>query len=122
MTTDAIDRARSYGVQMDESLDSAQIAEMHAIEREETVWWDDRRLARITRLRLIGFNSREYPRWDISYCYGQLKDGTEVRVNLPFHDLGRNWKSDIIRFAQQERVYAKGLGILNEDVVSRLYG
>jgi|1185.fasta_scaffold80561_1 hypothetical protein len=118
---DTIDRARSYGVRMDESLDSAQIAEMHAVKREETVSLSDKRLARITRLRLIGYNSREYPRWDISYCYGELKDGTPVRVQL-YGNIGRNWKGDLIKIAQAAGVFAKGLGLLDEDIVSRLYG
>lgn len=119
---DALDRARSYGVRMDESLDSEQIAAMHQVKREETVYWTDQRLARVTRLRLIGYNRREYPRWDISYCYGELKDGTPVRVQLPFYNLGKLWAAEIIKWARQEHVYAKGLGLLDEDVVSRLYG
>lgn len=120
-TTDAITRAYSYGVRMDESLDSAQIAELHAIKREETVTLGDKRLARITRLRLIGF-CRDYPFWDLSYCYGVLKDGTEVRVQLHAGRITRNWKLDMINLAKEYGVYAKGLGLLDEDVVSRLYG
>lgn len=119
---DALDRARSYGVRMNESLDSEQIAALHKVERNETVYWTDERLARVTRLRLIGYNRFEYPRWDISYCYGELKDGTPVRVQVPFSNLRRNWAADIIAFARQDGVYAKGLGILDNDVVSRLYG
>ena len=118
---DTIDRARSYGVRMDESLDSAQIAELHSVRRSETVGLGDKRLARVTRLRLIGFNSREYPRWDVSYCYGVLKDGTEVRVQV-YGNIGRNWKGDLIAIARREGAFAKGLGLLDEDVVSRLYG
>lgn len=119
---DAIDRARSYGVQMNESLTSAEIAELHKVERKETVYWTDQRLARVTRLRLIGFNSREYPRWDLSYCYGELKDGTPVRVQVPFYNLNRNWAADIIAWGRKEGVYAKGLGLLDDSIVSRLYG
>jgi len=107
---------------MHESLDSEQIKALHAVKREETVTLGDKRLARITRLRLIGFNSRQYPWWDVSYCYGQLKDGTEVRVQLYAGRIGRNWKADMIALAKEAGVFARGLGLLDEDVVSRLYG
>ena len=120
-TTDAIDRARSYGVRMDETLSSAEITELHArVDHSITVGLSDPRLVKIVRLRLIGF-CRSYPRWDVSYCYGQLKDGTEVRVQVYGH-IGRNWKGDLIAIAKEEGVFAKGLGLLDEDVVSRLYG
>lgn len=119
---DAIDRARSYGVRMDESLDSAGIAEMReSVNHSESVQWNDPELKRVLRLRLIGC-CREYPFWDVSYCYGELKDGTRVRVDLPDHRLNRNWKAHLIALAKRDGVFAKGLGILDEDVVSRLYG
>jgi hypothetical protein len=121
-TMDAIDRARSYGVRMDESLDSAGIAElMESVDHSETVQWNDPQLARVLRLRLIGC-CREYPFWDVSYCYGELRDGSRVRVMLPEHQLNRQWKSHLIQLAKRDGVFAKGLGILDEDVVSRLYG
>lgn len=121
-TMDAIDRARSYGVRMDESLDSAGIAALReSVNHSVTVTWNDPRLARVLRLRLIGC-SREYPFWDVSYCYGELTDGTRCRVYLPETRLGRNWKAHLITLAKQDRVYAKGLRILDEDVVSRLHG
>lgn len=121
-TMDAIDRARSYGVRMDESLDSAGITELReSVDHHVTVQWNDRDLKRVLRLRLIGC-SREYPFWDVSYCYGELKDGTRVRVNLPEYQINRNWKAHLIAMAKRDGVFAKGLGILDEDVVSRLYG
>lgn len=121
-TMDAIDRARSYGVRMDESLDSAGIAELReSVDHSETVQWNDPDLKRILRMRLIGC-SREYPFWDVSYCYGEMKDGSRVRVDLPEYRLNRNWKAHLIALAKIDRVFAKGLGILDEDVVSRLYG
>jgi hypothetical protein len=122
MTMDAIDRARSYGVRMDESLDSAGIAElMESVDHRETVQWNDHELARVLRLRLIGC-SREYPFWDVSYCYGELRSGKRVRVELPTYQLNRQWKAHLIELAKRDRVFAKGLGILDEDVVSRLHG
>lgn len=119
---DAIDRARSYGVRMEESLDSAGIKELSdSVDHSETVYWNDPELKRVLRLRLIGC-SREYPFWDVSYCYGELKNGTRVRVNLPVHQISQKWKAHLIEMAKQDGVFAKGLGILDEDVVSRLYG
>jgi hypothetical protein len=45
-----------------------------------------------------------------------------VRVQFPFGQLSRNWRGDIIKFARQDGVFAKGLGLLDEGTVSRLYG
>ena len=119
---DAIDRARSYGVRMDEALDSAGITElMDSVDHGTRVQWNDPNLIKVLRLRLIGC-SREYPFWDVSYCYGEMRDGSRVRVELPEYRLNRQWKAHLIRLAKLDRVYAKGLGILDEDVVSRLYG
>ena len=43
-------------------------------ERHGRVYWDDPRLKRITRLRLL--SDPGFPLWDVSYCYGVLHDGT----------------------------------------------
>lgn len=121
-TMDAIDRARSYGVRMDESLCSDEIAELReSVNHHLVVSWDIPELAKVLRLRLIGC-SREYPFWDISYCYGELKDGTRCRVELPEGRLSQNWKGHLIRMAKRDGVFAKGLGILDDAVVSRLHG
>lgn len=89
--------------------------------RQETVTLGDKRLARVTRLRLL--TERGYPLMDVSYCHGVLKDGTPVRVDLPVHQLSRRFpKDDLIRAAKSEGVYAKGLGLLDESNWSVLYG
>lgn len=56
-------------------------------------YWDDPKLKRITRLRLLG--DVGYPALDISYCHGELIDGTKVHVDLPMLDLpySRNGKA-----------------------------
>lgn len=119
---DAIERAYSYGVQMAETMDSAGIEAMReSVDHSITVTWDDAELKRVLRLRLIGC-SREYPFWDVSYCYGELRDGTRVRVQLPEYRLNRRWKAHLIELAKADHVFAKGLGILDEEVVSRLWG
>jgi hypothetical protein len=83
------------------------------------VYWDNPRLARITRLRLL--SDPGFPMWDVSYCHGQLDDGTYVDVDLPFSQLAKTpgrWgtgalQKDIIRHARRDKVYAKGLGVFN---------
>ena len=85
----------------------------------DTVDWTDPRLARVFRLRLL--SDPGFPFWDVSYCYGTLRDGSNVRVQLPFHQLSkRRWKTEIIEWARRDRVYAKGLGLFDPEVVSTL--
>lgn len=89
----------------------------HAVDRSLVVDWTDARLARVLRLRLLsdpGFHS-----WDVSYCHGELKDGTPCRVSLPFDQLPkRGYIHAIIQHARKDNVYAKGLGVL--DAISTL--
>lgn len=57
--------------------------------------------------------------YDISYVQGRLADGRRVRINLAGLN---NWslvprrsmKGALIEWAQNERVYAKALGLLDE--------
>lgn len=95
----------------------AQAREYHAVDRSLTVVWTDPRLGRITRLRLLsdpGFHS-----WDVSYCHGELKDGTPCRVSLPFDQLPkRRWASKIVDYAIADGVHAKKLGVF--DAISTL--
>jgi hypothetical protein len=50
--------------------------------------------------------------WDVSYCHGVLKDFTPVIVDLPFNQLPKkNMFGEIIKYARQDKVYAKGLGV-----------
>jgi hypothetical protein len=48
---------------------------------------EDPILHRITRLRMV--TDAGFPWWDVSYCYGELQDGTPVRVLLPFGQIRR---------------------------------
>lgn len=81
--------------------------------------WDDPELARVTRLRLI--SDPGFPMWDVSYCYGIRKDGRECRVRLPFHQLPkRAWKAKIVEYAKADGVFAAGLGLLDDSIVSTL--
>lgn len=79
------------------------------------VQWTEKGLY-INRLRLLG--DFHCPQWDVSYCHGTVthKDGSieHVRVELPFGSISRKkLKAEILRYAKQDGVYAKGLGILD---------
>lgn len=78
----------------------------------EWVSWQDRRLKRITRLRLV--SDPGHPYWDCSYIYGQLRNGDPVHVHNPFLPgelTKRTLRNDIIQAARHDGVYAKGLGV-----------
>ena len=89
-----------------------------AVDRSETVGLNDPRLAQITRLRLL--TDRDFPYWDLSYCHGRLKDGTEVRVSLPEGQFRKsNLRGDLLAMCKRAGVYGKGLGIF--DALSQVY-
>lgn len=78
----------------------------------EVVSWDDPNLRKITRLRLL--SDPGFPAWDVSYCHGQLRDGTRVHVQVPFDQLPkRGMREAIVRYAKRDGVYAKGLGVFD---------
>lgn len=88
-----------------------------------TVKWTDKRLARITRLRLIKptwedqrFGFRYY---DVSYCYGTLKDGQTARVIFNEQlKVNENIQVQLVALGRKNNVYVKGLGLLEYNVVS----
>lgn len=87
---------------------------------DKTVTLDDPKLMKIIRLRLIGACS-EYPFWDLSYCFGQLEDGTNVRVDLGEHRFGRySYKRELVELAKRAGRYGNGMGLL--DNISTLAG
>ena len=65
----------------------------------------------IVRLRLL--SDPGFPVWDVSYCHGRI--GTEmVNVSLPFDQLPRKGMvKAIVEYAKRDKVYARGLGILD---------
>jgi hypothetical protein len=79
----------------------------------------DDRLRRIVRLRLV--SDPGFPLWDLSYCYGELKDGTWVRVILPWHQFSRKFlRRDLVAMCKEVGIYGKGIGILDDSVISTL--
>lgn len=60
----------------------------------------------ISRLRLIGDNGI----LDVSYCHGQLADGTNVNVQLPFDQLRlRGHRRAIVAYAQKTGKFIRGV-------------
>jgi len=96
-------------------------ADLRNFDPQEQVGLDDPRLDKIVRLRLL--SERGYPWWDVSYCYGILKDGTRVRVQLPFTRFDRthvhkgkkivapSLPKQLCGMCKGVGVFGKGLGI-----------
>lgn len=79
---------------------------------------------RVTRLRLLTEKGPGYRLWDVSYCHGELPDGTPVHVHGgPLGIAGHKGmvKGELIAWAKSEGVFAKGLGLLDEANWSVLY-
>lgn len=93
-------------------------AAYHSTDRRLQVTLDDPRLARVTRLRLL--TDPGFPVWELSYCHGALKDGTEVTVDLPWFSFSKRkgLTREIVTMCKEAGVYAKGIGIL--DAISTL--
>lgn len=117
------DVAARYGVQVHDTLTVGETRALReSVDHGRTVYWSDPTLRKILRFRIIGA-CREFPFWDVSYCYGELEDGSRVLVTLPFHQLPqRGWRGKVIEYAKRDNVFAKGLGIFDADVLSTLNG
>ena len=110
-----------YGVSETNALDFSEGGRHPCEDLTETVSLGDPRLQSITRLRLL--TEGGYPYLDISYCYGVLRDGSPVRVQITCQPLSRQTpKADLIAWAKMEGAYAKGLGLLDEGNWSVLKG
>lgn len=118
-----IDYRTRYGAVETNGLEAGeQSAWLDAIAEggNQTVYWADPKLAKVTRLRLL--SDPGFPFWDVSYCYGELKDGSAVRVSLPFHQLPKGKgkvNAALIDWAKRDGVYAKRLGLF-DGVISTL--
>jgi len=74
----------------------------------DMIRWTDPRLDKIILLDL----QLILDAWNVTQCEGKLKDGTRVMVSLPFTRLPRyGFRRVIVKYAKQDKVYAKGLGI-----------
>lgn len=72
----------------------------------------DPALTKITRLRLL--SDVGFPAWELSYCWGELADGTAVNVNLPRDRFSKKaLKADLIDMCKEAGRYGKGMGIFD---------
>jgi hypothetical protein len=109
----SMDLAVRYGVNETNPLWTSE-ATHENVDYNEYVTLGDPRLKRIVRLRLL--TEPGYPYMDISYCYGQLKDGRFVRLSgAPMNISRRKPKADLIAWAREEGVNAKALGLLDDN-------
>jgi len=119
-----LDIAARYGVREDSPL---ALAPYTHSELSDEYWYDvplsDSDLVRIDRLRLLGDSDGwAYPYLDVSYCYGTMRDGAHVRVDLGVYRFPkRGLKAALVACAKQAGRYAKGMGLLDDAVISRLY-
>lgn len=82
---------------------------------------------KVTRLRFLtsGNMGGGVRIWDVSYCHGELPDGSPVSINNgPVGIVGtkKAVMGELIDWAKSERVYAKGLGLLDQANWSVLHG
>ena len=108
----SMDLAVRYGVNETNPLWTSEVTH-ETIEVYTTLGDPD--LARITRLRLL--TDPGCPFFDISYCYGVMKDGRHARIeggHMPVSLGRRTLKRDLIEWARAEGAYAKGLGLLDD--------
>jgi len=70
--------------------------------------WTDPQLDKITLLELTLILDA----YQVTQCEGHLKSGERVLVSVPFKKLPRyGLRRMIIKYAKEDNVYAKGLGI-----------
>lgn len=95
--------------------------ELHGkVDHGVTVALADEQLIRIIRLRLVGYHRRDFPWWDVSYCYGELNDGSYVRVNLGEWQLRPRYKSHLVELCKAAGRHGKSMGLF--DAISTLPG
>jgi hypothetical protein len=109
-----------YGVRESNNISDAAYDHTSVDHSEGDVPLSDPRLVHIDRIRLL--TERGLPFMDVSYVYGTLKDGRHVRVDLGEYQLSRQYKSDLIRLAKAAGRFGKGMGMLDDSVISILWG
>ena len=111
----AADRAAAYGVH-DNAPMSAEIAAVRdKIDHSNPVRLSNPALVKITRLRLLGDpGPYSFPYFDLSYCYGELADGTPVKVQLPQWQFPkRGVRGHIVQMFKDSGRHAKNMGALD---------
>jgi hypothetical protein len=94
--------------------------------------WEHMRLAelvakggKVTRVRFLTEKRMGVRYADLSYVHGVLPDGTPVRLEgIPAIFVAR-WKDEVLKelieWAKSERVFAKGIGLLDQGNWSVMY-
>lgn len=114
-----------YGVREDNNIADAAY-DSSALAPGVTVDLSDPDLVRIDRIRLL--TERGFPAFDLSYCYGTLRDGRHVRVDLGRYQFararggqGKSLKAQLVDCARAAGRHAHGLHMLDADVISILW-
>lgn len=118
---DAHNRAASYGAHQTNPLTAEHLAARDAIDHSRPPTdLGDPQLARVTRVRLL--TDAGFPWYDVSYVYGELRDGTPVTVWLGAGQLRKGHrygiKGVLVDLARTAGRNAKALGLLDDDVIS----
>ena len=113
--------SNEYGVFESNGIDAVP-EHIRNAKRTRYVSLTDPDLARVDRLRLV--SDWDFPWWDISYCWGTMRDGEAVRVDMEGIEItrgkGKSIQRQIVEHCDRYGVYAKGLGLLDPDTVSAL--
>ena len=108
----SMDLAVRYGVDETNPLWMSE-ATHENVDYSIDTYLGDPEIARVVRLRLL--TEPGYPYYDVSYCYVQMKDGRYARLGGHIPTLSKRFlKRDLIEWAREAKVYAKGLGLLDE--------
>lgn len=112
-------RAASYGAYQTNPLSADDLRARAQIDYSKQYDLGHPELVKITRLRLL--TDAYCPWWDVSYCYGELRDGTPVQVWLGAGQLRkRDLKGHLIQLAREAGKFAKGMGLLDDDNISKM--
>lgn len=118
MEIDSYEIANYYGVQYSGTLVTGTYHESVDYSRTYTLKEIEGAKGKITRLRILA----ERGIGDISYIHATLPDGKIVPVNNTLGQVRMNrLMGDLIRWAKEEGVYAKGIDLLDQGVRSVMY-
>ena len=114
--------ANRYGVRNSNTVSLPEWNDfLDSVNHKDIRGLDDPELVRIVRLRLV--TTWDFPFWDISYCYGQLRNGRFVRVSLGTNQLHKEYggyRAHLIEIFKKARRYAKGMEVFKEGVISTM--
>jgi hypothetical protein len=128
MSEDIYDKAAKYGVKFTGELVGHEYHEQVSYDNQMTLAEVAAGGGRITRVRVLAQRWPSGYMCDISYIHATLADGTLAPVILGGDVFsGALWGNDglkarMIGWAKEEGVFAKNLGLLDENNWSILYG